>query len=270
MLYNFFIMASGNRFDRDQISKILKRAAELEHKNHINDDGDGLSVEELQEVAKEVGLHPKYIRLAAEELERPSPSFLSKIFGGPFNYRHSSVVEGTLSNKKWEEIVAQIRHSIGKNGKPSKFGDTFEWELRDDETQHLQIYVSPQGEQTSIQINADFKNYAALIYGALGTMGVTLIAVLIPILFKKAGLPLAPLLTFGGIGLLSFAAGLRFYLSRWTKKKRKTYSRLVNRLQEILSPENENLHSPSITLPEIDSENVQANNTVDKNREKTK
>ena len=262
-------MDSENRFNRDQISKILKRAAELEHKNKINDDGDSLSVEELQKVAEEVGLHPKYIRLAAEELEQPSPSILSKLIGGPFNYRHSSITEGSLSDEKWEEIVAEIRRGIGKNGKPSKFGKTFEWELREDESEYIQIYASPQGDQTRIQINADLKNHAALIYGALGTIGVAVIAILLPILVKKAGLPLIPLLTFGGIGLLSYVAGLRFYLSRWTKKKRNTYNELVNRFQKILSPEKETPHSSTITVPEIDTdEGTAENDTTSKKREK--
>lgn len=76
---------NSHQYNRDEISKILKRAAELEHKDNIDDDSDGLTVEELQQVSGEVSIHPKYIDLALDELKNPAQSFISSLWGVLYN-----------------------------------------------------------------------------------------------------------------------------------------------------------------------------------------
>lgn len=215
-------MGSNHRFNRDEISKILKRAAELEHQHNVDDDSEGLTVEELQQVSKEVGLHPKYIQRALDELKNPAQSVSSNIFGGPFTYHLSNSVSGNLTEKEWEEVVSEIRRIHGGIGKTSKLGNTYEWEQRKQEVGYIQISLSPKESHTKININANY-TYFVIIVSIL--TGVGCISLFMFLANEFSNLPSAEILVFGSI--IALIIGVRFYLSHWMKKKRRTYGRLL-------------------------------------------
>jgi len=209
-------MDSNHRFNRDEISKILKRAAELEHKDDIDDDSEGLTVKELQQVSKEVGLHPKYIQRALDELQAPAHLVSSNIFGGPFTYHLSNSASGGLTEKEWEDVVSEIRRIHGGIGKTSKLGNTYEWEQRKQEVGYVPIALSPKKDHTKININASYNHYASIIYTFTGVFGF----VLLKALSEKIGLPFVTEILFSTLGTLGLMTGARFYLSNWMKKKK--------------------------------------------------
>lgn len=225
-------MNSSNRFNRDEISKILKRAAELEHEDDVLDDSEGLTVEELQQVSKEVGLHPKYIQQALDELKSQEHLVSSNILGGPFTFQQTKSVNGSIQENEWEEVVAEIRRIHGGIGKTSKLGNTFEWEQRKREVGYIQVSLSPKKDHTKININASYNYYASILY----TFTVVFGFILLNVLFEKLGLPYITEIVLATIGTLGLMSGTRFYLSRWMQKKRKTYSQLFLRFKEMLEP----------------------------------
>jgi hypothetical protein len=257
-------MDSNHRFNRDEISKILKRAAELEHKDDIDDDSEGLTVKELQQVSKEVGLHPKYIQRALDELQAPAHLVSSNIFGGPFTYHLSNSASGGLTEKEWEDVVSEIRRIHGGIGKTSKLGNTYEWEQRKQEVGYIQISLSPKESHTEININANY-TYFAFIVSIL--TGVGCIPLFMFLANEFSNLPSAEILVFGPI--IALIIGVRFYLSHWMKKKRRTYGRLFNRLREMLGAEEEKESAPSITIPEDNQDKIEEN-IIPSGRRRTK
>lgn len=257
-------MDSTYRFNRDEISKILKRAAELEHADNIEDDSDGLTLQELQQVSKEVGIDPKYIQQAFRQLQAPTRSLTSKLLGGPFKYNILESVPGTLSEKEWEDIVSEIRRIHGGIGKTSRLGNTFEWEQRKQEVGYIQISLSPKKDYTKIHINANYRYYASIIYTFAGGFGV----IFLLSFFKKMGFDgIVPPIA-AAIGTTGILATARFYLSNWMKKKRKTYDELINRFQKMLGVENPSERSPSITVPE--GEELHIHKTTSRSNQKNK
>lgn len=248
-------MSLEHRYSRDEISKILKRAAELEHKDDIDDDGEGLTVEELQQVSKEVGLHPKYIQRALDELNNPNPSISSNIFGGPFAYHLSNTANGSLSEKEWEEVVSEIRRIHGGIGKTSKLGNTFEWEQRKQEVGYIQISLASKKDHTKININANYNYYASIIYLFTGLFGF----IILKVLSEKIGVSLVNEIVLSALGTLGLLTGARFYISNWMKNKRKTYGKLFKRFQEMLAPDKEKEDTPSITIPQNDPADEEKN-----------
>ncbi|MBN2732744.1 MAG: hypothetical protein JXR26_09970 [Balneolaceae bacterium] len=245
-----------HRYNRDEISKILKRAAELEHKDNIDDDSDGLTVEELQQVSREVGIHPKYIHLALDELKNPAQSFASSLWGGPFSYNLSDMTAGTLKDEQWEEVVSEIRRIHGGIGKTSKLGNTFEWEQRKKEVGYVQISLSPKKDHTNIRINANYRYFASMVYIMTGIFGFVAYAILL----DETNLPLLTQIFASLLGIPALLAGARFYLSYWIGKKRKIYHKLFKRFREMLSPTGEKEDLSSITI----SENNQAETKEDR------
>lgn len=259
-------MDINHRFNRDEISKILKRAAELEHNENIDDDSDGLTLQELQQVSKEVGIDPKYIQLALRELQTPTRSLTSNILGGPFKYNILEAAPGTLTEEEWEEVVSEIRRIHGGIGKTSKLGNTFEWEQRKQEIGYIQVSLSPKKDHTKIHINANYRYYASMIYTFTGVFGTILLIKLFGSM-GFSGISQAIAATLGATGILTTT---RFYLSSWMKKKRKTYDKLIGRFQEMLSPDHQTELSPSITIPEDRKQQPSETNSQADQRNKAK
>ena len=225
-------MNNTQRFNRDEISKILKRAAELEHDENSVDDTDGLTLQELQQVSKEVGIDPKYIQQALRELQTPAQSLTSNMLGGPFKYHILETAPGVLTEEEWEEVVSEIRRIHGGIGKTSKLGNTFEWEQRKKEVGYIQISLSPKKDHTQIHLNANYRYYASMIYTFAGIFG----GIFLLVLSNKMGLTVINQTIATVLGAAGVLTAARFYLSGWMKKKRKTYDKLINRFREMLSP----------------------------------
>jgi len=243
-------MESNQRFNRNVISKILKRAAELEHDENIADESDGLTLGELQQVSKEVGIDPRYIHQALRELQtptRPMP-LISRLLGGPFKYNILETAPGILTGDKWEEIVSEIRRIHGGIGKTSKLGKTFEWEQRKQEVGYIQISLSPKNDTTKIHLNANYRYHASIIYTFTGIFG----GVFLFLFLDKMGLTGVTQIIATILGTTGLVTAARFYLSGWMKKKRKTYNKLIGRFREMLDPDHKTEHSPSTTMPEAE------------------
>lgn len=240
------LMSDKQRFNRDEVSKILKRAVELEHDRNSIDDSDGLTLQELQQVSKEVGIDPKYIQQALRELQTPTKSLTSDILGGPFKHHILETAPGILTEEEWEEIVSEIRRIHGGIGKTTKLGNTFEWEQRKQEVGYIQISLSPKKDHTKIQLNSNYRYYASMIYTFASIFGVMFLL----ILFKETEFSRttqAILTILGATGILTTA---RFYLSSWMKKKRMAYDKLINRFREMLSSAHKTEKSPTIAIPD--------------------
>lgn len=241
----------NRRFNRDEISRILKRAAELEHKNNVDDDSEGLTLEELQQVSREVGLHPKYIEDALNELQHAPRTVIPNLVGGPFTYQRWDTAGGTLAGDEWEEVVAEIRRIHGGIGKTGTLGHTFEWEQRKQEVGYIQIALSPKDDHTKIRIQANYNYYAGMVYMMSGVLGLALTGVLL----DGSSLPVLAQWAIGATGMLGIFAGARLYLSNWMKRKRNTYAKLIDRFREILktgAPTESSPVSSSITMAETE------------------
>ncbi|MDX1618250.1 MAG: hypothetical protein R3224_05660 [Balneolaceae bacterium] len=222
------------RFDRDEIANILKRASELEHRNREaaeeDEDRVGLTLQELREVAGDVGIDPGYVQQAIEELSAPAPPVFARLLGGPFSHFISEEADRPLDDTTWEEVVTEIRKIHGGIGKTGKRGNTYEWEQRKREVGYIQISLASKEDHTRIHLNANYRYHAIVTYlltGILGLVGLSL-------LLKNFQLPfLTGLIASVSTGLGLFA-GARFYLSNWMKNKRATYRKLVDRFKDML------------------------------------
>lgn len=227
-------MDDSYRFNRDEIAKILKRASELEHRDReAAEDREGrvgLTLQELREVAGEVGIEPGYVKQAIEELRSPAPPILTGLLGGPFTQFLSEEADRPLDDETWEEVVAEIRKIHGGIGKTGTLGNTYEWEQRKREVGYIQISLASKEDHTRIHLNANYRYYAIVTYlltGIFGLVGLSLF-------FENTQLPFITQIIVSASAGLGLFAGARYYLSNWMKKKRATYRKLIHRFKEML------------------------------------
>ena len=94
-------------YDEKQIRALIERAAELQAQENASD-GPGLSLAELEEVARASGIDPKYIRAAAAERGRMGTVRSTK--PSATHIYAERIVDGELDEDAWGDVVAELRH----------------------------------------------------------------------------------------------------------------------------------------------------------------
>lgn len=120
-----FAMPESTYTDQD-IAAILKRAAELQATaDRTADLRPGLTLKELEHVAADAGLDPRFVRQAAAEREgtqRPSLRRASERNATHiFSERH---VAGALTDESWEDVVLELRHRFDTDLGASMMGSS--------------------------------------------------------------------------------------------------------------------------------------------------
>ena len=114
---------SERTFTEDEISRILKRAAELEAERSLRS-GDGtragLTLTELEHIAADTGIDPDLIRLAASETTGTSDSGQKQTseVNGKVRTRGDEIateflIPGVLTNDITEELITEMNHRYG-------------------------------------------------------------------------------------------------------------------------------------------------------------
>ena len=145
----------GRRFGDDEISRILQGAADLQARSHslTHDHGRGLSLEELRQVAEEAGIDPRFIDLAASDLNAPVERRVSALAGGTYSWHFRTAVEGVLSDHDYDLILREIRAVMGRKGDLGEVFGRMEWS-HDEGGGPTIIGISNQGGKTEIDVSA--------------------------------------------------------------------------------------------------------------------
>jgi len=243
------------KFNREEISRILKIAAELDHREQQEE--ESLSRSELLNLADEVGIDPNHIETAIQQLrdhefEPQHPSFIEE----NFSFRDTMVLDGLITDELWEDIVTEIRRINGGIGKTSKLGNTYEWEQRKKNTGYLQISITPKEEVSRLRLNASYRYYANFLGLIGGLIGFTAFSVLGNSLFTAHALELLT----GGFGAFAGWGCSRLYVRSWMRRKRQTLQSLSHQLTNLFQ---------SHTIATKNEQDTEAQITIDQSSETT-
>ena len=116
---------AGERYTEQQLVEILRRAAE--RKEGLVTDADGrFSLEEITQIASEVGIEPAHVATAAAELTAGPPP-RSGALGAPTVFRFERWVDGEVSRSTIGELIDIARRRTGLQGTVSEALATIEW-----------------------------------------------------------------------------------------------------------------------------------------------
>ena len=150
------------RFSDEQVALILRRAAHLDAGSRGPEDG-GLTLGEIQRIAREAGIDPDLVRRAAAALSTGRPGMAARIFGGPANFDAQYEAHSELPHERYGDVVETIRRVTGRSGRVSEVLDGLEWRSVGDTTQ-LTVTVRPGNGRTRVQILADRGGSAVIAY----------------------------------------------------------------------------------------------------------
>ncbi len=225
-------MSNKRLYTEKEISAILKRSGELQSKR-----GDlpsqGLSIDELQQIAREVGIDPDLVTEAATELERTGGvKERRRLAGMPIELAVERVVSGEITDAQWSDIAAEIGDAFGLVGSSSQVGRMMQWTHTGRRTSQLQVTLTPRDGQTKIRIHGNYKHRVLATLIPLSLMGL-MQGLVVPL---SQGLPV-----FAAVGISVAIVGAIYLLvmmglTTYIDKRERDARKLMDRIERMISP----------------------------------
>lgn len=206
--------AAGEKgYSEQQVSEILRRAAQLERGRSVTT--AQLSIAEVEQIARESGLDPSLVRLAARSLEESEQgkSAGARLIGAPLRRTIERVVDGELGTQHHENLLADLRSAVpGSMRRPvqiSSIGRALSVSGMSGGTR-VELTITPRDGKTLLRIQVSAGPLAGGFFGGLmGGLGGFLPPVLAAAQSGGLGAPGTAVLAGGMLGgIFALARGL--------------------------------------------------------------
>jgi hypothetical protein len=228
------VTTGERRFSDQEMALILRRASEIQGRSG-GDTGsgqEGLTLEEIQAIAREVGMDATAVGQAARELmvrPEPRPPLVKLLAGAPSRRSAHVTLEGELAQGDLQRLVEEVRRAVGQRGEVEELLGGLEWHTVGEVSQ-LSVTASPRDGQTHVHVLADRSGSRVLTYflpvlaGAVG-VGIT-------------GAILEPTSAAGVVGIVAACVSSGFAVGRalWGETSRRfalRFERLVDAVEAV-------------------------------------
>lgn len=253
-------MPNNHTYSKKEISKILKKASEIQTQKDLYGDRDGLTEQEILELASEVGIDRASLLEAIHIHDKPEFDQKFKWSKVTSKLQEVTYVDKEMSSEQWEDVVQEIRKVTGGIGKSTQIGNSFEWEQRRREFGYKHISLTPKDGKTKIQY---VHNWTAMKFPIL-FIPAFLGSVFMLVALKGIGIPKSSAVMFAPLGgLVAFTGGLTFLKYHYNKEKR--------RLKNMISAISKKITSSGSAKISVEDEDVYSNeNTANKSGNRTR
>ncbi|HEY8795749.1 MAG TPA: hypothetical protein VIM15_12460 [Gemmatimonadaceae bacterium] len=132
---------TDRRYDDDEVAEVFRKAAEgpqsLPRQAARN---EGMTLAELQDIGREVGISPEAVEGAARSLELRPRGAVRQFLGLPIGVGRTIALDRRLSEAEWERLVVELREVFHARGTVSSNGSFRQWT-----NGNLQALLEPMG-----------------------------------------------------------------------------------------------------------------------------
>ena len=155
------------RYDDDEVAAIFLKAAEgPQNAAPQSARSDGMTLAELQDIGREVGISPDAVASAAKALELRPKAGAQTFLGMPVGVSRTIDLGRRLSESEWEQLVVELREVFNARGSVSAYGSFRQWT-----NGNLQALLEPTATGHRLRISTRKGNLATAM-----TAGVAFIA----------------------------------------------------------------------------------------------
>lgn len=223
-------MTDERRYGDDEVREIFDRASRGgEARGTDPVDEHGLTLAELQDVGRQVGLEPARIAEAAAALERrPEPVPARTLMGRPVSVGRIVELPRAPTDHEWEQIVAELRATFGAKGRTAWVGNLREWS---NGNLHALVEPTPDGYRLRLQTVKG----SALALRRVGSFGLALAAIGAAAFALQDRLDALTIpLLWAIIGAAALAAPM-LTLPSWAREREQQMERVAERVGALLS-----------------------------------
>lgn len=220
------------RYSDEEVSEIFARAAEAERSTPRRLlSGDGMTLDQVQQIGREAGIAPELVARAAVSLDEPAQPTVRKFLGFPLGVGRTVKLDRRLTDDEWERLVVDLRETFEARGVVRTDGSFRQWT-----NGNLQVLVEPDGAGQQIRLRTLRGGAREMMMVGLGLFGVAGVSTLAAVLTGSVDAVtaierVAGMAAVGG-GLFALSA---FRLPSWAKLRRRQMDEIADRL--TLPPE---------------------------------
>lgn len=119
---------TSRRYSDEEVAAIFAKAIEAEGPalTHPSRD-DGLSLIDLQNIGRDVGLAPEAVANAARLMDAGAPATARTFLGFPIAVERTVMLNRRLTEEEWELLVVKLRDAFDAKGRVSASGSFRQW-----------------------------------------------------------------------------------------------------------------------------------------------
>jgi hypothetical protein len=138
------------RFDEAEVAAIFARAADDTVRapavQHQQD--EGLTLAELQDIGREVGIAPDAVALAARSVALRPRAAVRTLLGLPIGVGRTVVLDRRLTEAEWELLVVELRDTFHARGQLNASGSLRQWT-----NGNLQVLLEPDPRGSRLRLS---------------------------------------------------------------------------------------------------------------------
>ena len=214
------------RYSEEEVAKIFEQAAENQQSTKRQlAPADGMTLADLQEIGRDVGISPALVAEAAKSLDAPIPQNTRSLLGLPIGVGRTIELNRRLSQAEWDRLVIDLRETFDARGSVRTDGNFKQWT-----NGNLQALVEPTATGDRVRLRTVKGTVLNAMRGGLALLGGSSVLSLI---FAATGNlqsgPINSLLVLGltGLAMLTLPA---LQLPRWARERRLQMEGIASRL----------------------------------------
>jgi hypothetical protein len=226
-------MSDERRYGEEEVRRIFGLASKAqEEERPALSSGDGLTLAELTEIGREVGLEPERISAAAASLDvRGSSLPRRKVLGMPIGVGRTVELPRAPTDHEWQLLVAELRATFDARGKVTSQGGILEWT-----NGNLHAYVEPTESGHRLRLRT--LKGSAMTMNVLGGVALSLSVVVLVVgaLTGQLADELSSALIFATAAAAVFASNA-VTLPRWADEREGQMEHIARTARALLSDE---------------------------------
>ena len=215
------------RYSEEEVAAVFERAAEAQQTARRQlPPGEGLTLADLQEIGREVGIPPELVAQAARSMDQGRRPASRTFLGLPIGVGRTIDLDRRLSEEEWERLVVDLRDTFDARGTVRYDGPFRQWT-----NGNLQALLEPTATGHRIRlrtVKGDARAFMTAGLTILGGSAAALIAVAVAGGLGDAG-SLAGVGFMSAIGLGMFGIGA-IRLPGWARLRRRQMEAVATRL----------------------------------------
>lgn len=223
------------RYNEDEVAEIFARATEAQQGDHRQlASGSGMTLAELQEIGREVGIPSEAVARAVRSLEEGRPLATRRFLGFPLSVGRVVELGRTLSEEEWERLVVDLRDTFDARGRLRSEGSFRQWT-----NGNLQALLEPTPTGHRLRMRTTNGNARSWMTVGLVMVGTSLAAVLVNLVGGGVDAGTLRAVTMASLmGLGAFSVGA-LRLPAWARLRRRQMDDITSRLLLAPPPEDD-------------------------------
>ena len=218
------------RFNEAEVAEIFERAAESQQTGLSRvPPSEGMTLTELQEIGRQVGIAPEDLVNAAKAIERRGVATSRQFLGLPIGVGLTIDLDRKLTDEEWERFVADMRATFDARGTLRQEGSLRHWA-----NGNLQAHLEPTATGNRIRLRTVKGNARVLINSGLVMLGIATVGIGATAV-GVGGAEFGSLSSLGMLGTIgAVIAGIgAFQLPGWARLRRRQMEEVAARIAGV-------------------------------------